>query len=89
MQDSKITIDGCQYQVDVHKMPNITSISVIDVDENVVGVFEISQSVELALATYFFDASPADEVSVDYFEFAEKTSDEIASWLVSTHPING
>ena len=88
MQASKITVDGCQYQVGVHKMPNITSISVIDAGENVVGVFEISSDMEFASVTYFYDASPADEISVDYFEFAEKTSNEITSWLVSTHPIN-
>jgi len=84
----KITVDGCDY--DVQAQDN--DINVYDCNNDMVGHAYIDHETETVHFVYFDD----DQTELDNFTgsssdlyFNGNTVTNIAEWLVSTHPCNG
>jgi hypothetical protein len=81
-----ITVDGCDCMVTTNHRGDV--ITVYDLEGTPIGEAELDSGAETVYGQYY------DEESGWFAEFAQrdlydKPIEEIASWIVSTHPCNG
>lgn len=79
-----IVVDGIGYAFE----SDAGAITVTD-DIGPIGIVELDHDTENARVTYFHDEGDSDEHWISYFETMNKSDEDVAIWMVSTHPING